>query len=114
MVQKRVAVEFGMGSALRSEDPTSACIRAVKDALWHNSLTIAQAFGQTVEDMIVDVELACQDPSAVDIDQVADVFPYGQIAITAEKGGLNIPKPDGGHTVVAHAAIIVSLHLEGS
>ena len=112
MAKKRVAVEFGMGSALRSEDPTSACIRAVKDALWHNSLTIAQAFGKTVEDMIVDVELACQDSKKVDTGAVAKVFPYGQISITAKPGGLNVPKPDGGYTLVAHAAIIVSLDLE--
>lgn len=112
MAKKRVAVEFGMGSALRSEDPTSACVRAVKDALWHNSLTIAQAFGKTVEDMIVDVELACQNPDGVDVAEVAKVFPYGQITVSAKAGGLNIPKPDGGHTVVAHAAIIVSLDLE--
>ena len=112
MAKKRVAVEFGMGSALRSEDPTSACVRAVKDALWHNSLTIAQAFGKTVEDMVVDVELACPGPDKVDLGEVAKVFPYGQIAIVAKKGGLTIPKPDGGYTLVAHAAIIVSLDLE--
>ncbi|MEO1561879.1 MAG: Lin0512 family protein [Pseudomonadota bacterium] len=112
MAKTRVAVEFGMGTALRSEDMTSACVRAVKDALWHNSLTVAQAFGKTVDDMIVDVELACQDPDAVDTSKVAEVFPYGQIGITATAGGLTIPKPDGGVTVVAHAAIIVFLDLE--
>ncbi|MEM9715411.1 MAG: Lin0512 family protein [Pseudomonadota bacterium] len=112
MAKKRVAVEFGMGSSLRSEDPTAACIRACKDALWHNSLSIAQAFDQTVDDMIVEVELACQAPDTVDTAEVAKVFPYGRISVSAKPGGLTIQKPDGaGVTIIAHAAIIVSLDL---
>ncbi|MEO0344262.1 MAG: Lin0512 family protein [Pseudomonadota bacterium] len=114
MTKTRVAVEFGMGTALRSEDPTQACVRAVKDALWHNSLTVAQAFGQSVQDMMVDVELACQEPDRVDIATVKDVFPYGQIGVTVMQGGLNVPKRDGGYTIVAHAAVVVSLDLETS
>ena len=43
--KKRVALELGQGTSLRSGDYTRAAVRAVKDALWHNSLTMAQAFG---------------------------------------------------------------------
>ena len=34
-----------MGSSLRQQDYTRAACRAVEDALWHNSLSIADAFG---------------------------------------------------------------------
>ena len=40
-----MAVEFGMGTSLRKQDYTGAAIRGLKDALWHNSLSLADAFG---------------------------------------------------------------------
>ncbi|MEM8542155.1 MAG: Lin0512 family protein, partial [Pseudomonadota bacterium] len=43
MALKRFATEFGMGVDLRGQDYTKAAIRAVKDALYRNSLTIAPA-----------------------------------------------------------------------
>ncbi|HBB84750.1 MAG TPA: hypothetical protein DC031_16120, partial [Sulfitobacter sp.] len=38
-------VEFGMGSSLRRADYTQAAKRAVQDALWHNSINLAELFG---------------------------------------------------------------------
>lgn len=111
---KRIAVEFGMGSALRSGDPTSAAVRAVENALWHNSLTVAQAFDKTPADMVIDVEIACPHPEKLDASKVISVFPYGQVSVSVNEGGLSIPKPEGGETLMAHAAIIVSLDLEGA
>ncbi len=35
---KRVAVEIGMGTDIRGTDYTKAAVRALRDALWHNSL----------------------------------------------------------------------------
>ena len=46
MTLKRFATEFGMGVDLRGEDHTKAAIRAVKDALYRNSLTVAPAMGK--------------------------------------------------------------------
>ena len=45
MARKRFAMEFGMGTDLQGADYTKAAVRALKDALWHNSLTMAPAFG---------------------------------------------------------------------
>ena len=45
MAKKRMVMELGMGSSLRQQDYTRAACRAVEDALWHNSLSIADAFG---------------------------------------------------------------------
>ena len=115
MAKKRVAAEFGMGTSLRRMDYTKAADRAIRDALWHNSLTMAQAFGFDKEDMIIDVEIAVQDPDAVDKDALLSIFPYGQASITCVKGGLDIAKPDSqDHTVIAHAAILVSFDMEAT
>lgn len=76
MVKKRVALEIGFGTSLRRMDYTAAAKRAVDNALWRNSLTIAQAFGFDKEAMIVDVDIAVQDPTSVNVDEVARQFPY--------------------------------------
>lgn len=113
MAKTRMLHEFGMGSSLRRTDYTGAAMRALKDALWHNSITVAPAFGFPKEAMIVDVEIAVQKPDEVDCAALSDVFPYGQISIRAVAGGLDIPKPDdSGITIIAHAAIAVSFDME--
>ena len=115
MAKKRVAMELGMGSSLRQHDYTKAGIRAVENALWHNSLSMADAFGFPKESMIIDVDIAAQKPDEVDRDAIAAIFPYGQVSVSASQGGLDIPKPDGqGATIIAHAAIVVSFDLEPS
>lgn len=45
MTKKRILVEFGMGSSLRQGDYTKASERALRDALWHNSVNAAEVFG---------------------------------------------------------------------
>ncbi len=115
MAKKRILVEFGMGSSLRKEDYTAAASRAIKDALWHNSISAAELFGFSKDDMIIDVEIGVQDPDAVIKDDLITIFPYGKPAITVKKGGLDIPKPDGnGRTVIANAAISVSFDMEAN
>ena len=97
MAKTRVAMELGMGTSLRAEDYTKAAIRALKDALWHNSLTMADAFGFSREST----------------DAVKAVLPYGKGAVTVVKGGLDVPKPDSaGKTVIANAAVLVSFDME--
>ena len=111
--KRRIALELGQGTSLRSGDYTRAAVRAVKDALWHNSLNMTQAFDVAKEAMIVDVEIAVQNPQAVDCAEIAAVFPYGQIDVVAKHGGLDVPKPDGsGTTLVALAAVVVSFMVE--
>ena len=115
MAKKRVAMELGMGSSLRQHDYTKAGIRAVENALWHNSLSMADAFGFPKEAMIIDVDIAAQKPDEVDRDAIAAIFPYGQVTVSASQGGLDVPKPDGqGATIIAHAAIVVSFDIEPS
>lgn len=113
MTARRVALELGFGTSLRRADYTAAARRAVENALWRNSLTVAQAFGLPKEAMMIEVDIACQSPASVDRAAVAGMFPYGQVRVTCSAGGLDVEKPDGtGRTVIANAAIVVSLDME--
>ena len=117
MPKHRVLTEFGMGTSLRRGDYTLAAKRALQDALWHNSINMAELFGFPKESMLIDVEIACQSPEAVDTTALAEIFPYGQVSVTTVKGGLDIPRPSGqegsGHpTIIAHAAINVAFEME--
>lgn len=113
MAKTRVVSQFGMGTSIRSRNYTEAAARAIRDAIWHNSLNVADAFGFPREAMLIDVEIGVQQPDAVDREALLKVFPYGQPSIRVVKGGLDIPKPDGdGASVVANAAVLVSFDME--
>lgn len=113
MAKTRMVVQFGMGTAIRSRDYTQAAARAIRDALWHNSLNVAAAFDFPKEAMLIDVEIGVQKPDEVDPAALVGVFPYGRPSIKVVKGGLDVSKPDGGGvTVVANAAVVVSFDME--
>jgi uncharacterized protein (TIGR02058 family) len=111
-MKKRMLTEMGMGTSLRRQDYTEAAVRAVKDALWHNSINLAELFGRDKSDMLIDLEIGVQQPDRVDVSALASVFPYGQVAVSVVKGGLDVPRADGGlPTVIANAAISVSFEV---
>lgn len=112
MPKTHLLTEFGQGSSLRRKDYTKAAERALQDALWHNSINLAELFGKEKQEMIIEVEVGVAEPDKLDPAPLASVFPYGQVSITATKGGLNVPRPDGNDTVIATVAIKVSLDLE--
>jgi uncharacterized protein (TIGR02058 family) len=115
MAKTRMVTQFGMGSSIRSRDYTGAAARAIRDALWHNSLNVADAFGFPKQAMLIDVEIGIQAPEAVDTATLMEIFPYGQPSITLVKGGLDVTKPGGdGLTVIANAAVVVSFDMERS
>ncbi len=114
MAKTRLLTEFGQGTSLRRQDYTEAAVRAVKDALWHNSINLAELFGREKTDMIIDVEIGAGEPDQVDVAKVAEVFPYGQVSVNAVQGGLDVPRPDGAPTVIAVAAISVSFEMGGA
>ena len=106
---KPLLIEFGMGTSLRRQDYTQAAERALKDALWHNSINLAELFGKDKTQMILDVQVGVQQPEKVDIEALKAVFPYGQPTITVTQGGLDIPRPGAAPTVIANVAIKVGL-----
>lgn len=113
MTKQRMLVEYGMGSSLRRMDYTQAAKRAIENALWRNSINIAELFDFPKEAMIIDIEIGVQNPDAVNIEQLKTLHPYGKSSITVKHGGLDIPKPDGeGATIMANCALVVSFEME--
>ena len=49
MAMKRMVLQIGMGTDIRGADCTKAAVRALRDALWHNSLGVADALGLPVD-----------------------------------------------------------------
>lgn len=111
---KKLLVEFGMGTSLRRGDYTQAAVRGVKDALWHNSINLAELFGFEKTDMKIRVDVGVQNPDAVDADAVRAVFPYGDTEVRLHHGGLDIARPEGeGHpTIMANVALTVGFEME--
>ena len=112
----RLLTELGLGTSLRRGDYTEAACRAVKDALWHNSINLAELFGFEKTDMRIKVQIGAQQPDQVDVAKVAEVFPYGQTEIAVIRGGLDIPRPEGSGnpTIMVNAALSVSFDMEPS
>jgi uncharacterized protein (TIGR02058 family) len=110
MALKRMVLEIGMGTDIRGRDYTKAAVRALRDALWHNSLSIADALGLPVDAMQVEVTIGVPRPERVDRDAVLAVLPHGTGTVRVVEGGLEIPNDAGTDaTVLAHAAALVRL-----
>ena len=112
MALKSVVMEFGMGTDIRGTDSTKAAVRALRDALWHNSLSIAAALDQPVDSMRVEVTIGVPKPDQVDRDAVLAVLPHGTGTVDVVEGGLEIANDAGtDKTVIANAAAVVRLDL---
>ena len=110
MTMKRMVLELGMGTDIRGADYTKAAVRALRDALWYNSLSIADAVGLPVDSMRVEVRIGVPHPERVDKEAVLAVLPHGTGTVTVVEGGLEIPNDAGTDSMVlAHAAAIVRL-----
>lgn len=110
----RLLTEFGMGTSLRRGDYTQAVKRAIQDALWHNSINLAELFGFPKEAMQITVDVAVQRPDQVDVATLAEVFPYGAATFNIQKGGLDVARPEGtgNPTIMANVALSVAFDME--
>ena len=112
MPLKRMVLELGMGTDIRGADYTKAAVRALRDALWHNSLSIADAVGLPTDSMQVDVTIGVPHPERVDKAAVLAVLPHGTGTITIVEGGLEITIDEGTNTtILANAAAIVRIDI---
>lgn len=107
-------IEFGMGSSLRRGDYTQAAARAVRDALWRNSINLAELFGFDRAAMRITLDVGVQQPDAVDADALRAEFPYGDVTVNLHHGGLDVPRPDGdgAPTIMANVALSVAFDME--
>ncbi len=112
MALKRMVVEIGMGTDIRGADYTKAAVRALRDALWHNSLNVAAASGMPTDSMVVEVLIGAPKPDLVDKAAVLALLPHGTGSVKVVEGGLEIVNDEGtGSTVIANAAAIVRLDI---
>jgi len=110
MAMKRMVLQIGMGTDIRGADYTKAAVRALRDALWHNSLSVADAVGLPVDAMQVEVMIGVPRPERVDKEAVLAVLPHGSGSVQIVEGGLEIPNDAGTNmTVIANAAAVVRL-----
>ncbi len=112
MALERCVTEMGMGVDVHGRDYTLAARRAVSDAIRHSSLSLFGALKKSRDEMQIQVVIGAPEPSLVDLDAVARELPYGEVTVTAEKGGLEVPNPDGTDAIVmANAAVLVHFDL---
>ena len=112
MALKRMVLQIGMGTDIRGADYTKTAVRALRDAIWHNSLSVANALGQPTDAMQVEVTIGVPRPDLVKKDEVLAVLPHGTGTVNVVEGGLEIMNEEGTNkTVVANAAAIVWLDL---
>jgi uncharacterized protein (TIGR02058 family) len=112
MTMKRMALEIGMGTDIRGADYTKAAVRALRDALWHNTLDVASALNLPTDSMVVEVLIGVPKPHLVNKAEVLAVLPHGTGTVNVVEGGLEILNDAGtSSTVIANAAAIVRLDI---
>ena len=65
MQKQKIVTEIGLGTDIRGRDYTKAACRALKDALWHNSLGIAEIMGVDTDSMWVEVMIVIPETNKV-------------------------------------------------
>jgi uncharacterized protein (TIGR02058 family) len=112
MTWRRMVLQIGMGTDIRGADYTKAAVRALRDALWHNSLSVADAVGLPTDAMRVEVTIGVPRPDEVDKRAVLAVLPHGTGTVAVVEGGLEIPNAAGtDKTIIANAAAMVRLDI---
>jgi uncharacterized protein (TIGR02058 family) len=118
---KRFVLEFGMGLDQHGQDVTRAACKAVKDAVARSCLSglLEIVRLRDVNDMLVDIHVACPYPEKVDRPAVLAALPFGQKQLTLTEGGMvahGLFQPELGdvtdETYVANAAITVWVDID--
>ena len=84
-------VELGMGADLHGQDVTEAAVRAVKNAIHHNSMPGLRSVlpNNDINEMKVNVRLAVPcDKDKLDVDRIKSVLPYGDVTVEVTDGGM--------------------------
>jgi uncharacterized protein (TIGR02058 family) len=121
MALKRFIVEIGTGIDLHGENMTEASCRAVKDAISRSCLCgLVEILGhEKLDDVDVDILVACPKPEEVDLEKVKSMAPVGRKKAQAISGGMTasglcVPRfaEKCDRIVVANAAVTVSINVE--
>ena len=107
MTLKRYLTEMGMGVDVHGGDYTKAARRAVSDAIRHSSINFFPHIEYNREDMQITVKIGVQKPAQVDTEKVAKEFPYGNVTVEPELGGLDVPAENGKDLMVVASAVVL-------
>jgi len=84
-------IQFGMGIDLHGQDVTKAAVRAVQNAIYHNSMPGLRSVlpEKRLDNMKVHVKLAVPtDEDKLDVEAVKRELPYGQVTVEIQTGGM--------------------------
>ena len=118
---KRFVLEFGMGIDQHGQSATSAACKAVRDAVARSCLAglLEIVRLRDVNDMIVEIHVACPHPEKVDRQTVLDALPFGHKELIVSEGGMlahGLVQPELGDTTdetyIANAAITVRVDVD--
>ena len=121
MNRKRFIIEMGTGVEQHGQNVTKAATRAVRDAITRVSLVglLEMVTLDDLDEMFVEVLIACPRPEEVDTGEVLRALPFGRKEIRVVEGGMVVhghelselaDKSD--EIIVANAAVTVSLDVE--
>jgi uncharacterized protein (TIGR02058 family) len=91
MMEKVMFIEIGMGVDLHGQNVTKAAVRAVQNAIHHNSMPGLRSVlpEQNIHNMKVNVRLAVPaDKDKLDLAVVRDELPYGEVSFEVVDGGM--------------------------
>jgi uncharacterized protein (TIGR02058 family) len=121
MKLRKLIMEVGMGMDQHGQDPTNAARKAVRDAVSRSCLTglLEIARLDDVNQMVVDVLVACPHADQVDKEAVLAALPFGQKKIEVVEGGMvarAVYQPELGDTsdeaYIANAALTVWVDMD--
>ncbi len=107
MALKRYLTEMGMGVDVHGGDYTKAAKRAVSDAIRHSSINFFPHIEYTRDDMQLKVIIGAQKPEEIDLSAVAAEFPYGNVEVTPEIGGLDVMAENGKDLMVVVNCVVL-------
>ncbi len=118
MNKKRFVIEMGTGVEQHGQDITRAATKAVKDAIARVSLVGLREMValEDLNEMFVEVLIACPRPDEVNTEEVLQALPFGQKEIKVVEGGmivhgqqLPILEDKSDEIIIANAAVTVYL-----
>jgi uncharacterized protein (TIGR02058 family) len=119
--KKRLVIEIGTGVEQHGQDVTRAATKAVKDAISRVSLVGLREMMalEDLNEMLVEVLIACPCPEEVNTGEVLQALPFGQKEIRVAEGGMVVHghklrelEDKSDKIIVANAAVTVSLDVE--
>ena len=119
--RRKFIIEFGLGIDQHGQNPTKAAQKAVKDAVYKACLAglLEIVRLKDVNDMLVEILIACPHPEQVDKEKVLEALPFGKKEVEVVEGGMiakTIYQPELGdetdEAFIANAAVTVYVDMD--